>query len=118
MTIERIQQICLELKATTEDIKWENDLCFCVGNKMFLTIGLEKDPTPASFKVPEKDFNDLVEREGFKPAPYLARYHWVYVDDIRRIVDGEWHHYARQSHRLVAEKLPKKIRQALGLHEK
>lgn len=48
MTIEELQDICRELPSVTEDIKWENDLCFCVGSKMFLVVGLNQAPATAS----------------------------------------------------------------------
>ena len=42
MTIEEIQKICKSLHSVTEDIKWEHDLCFCIGGKMFVVVGLDQ----------------------------------------------------------------------------
>jgi hypothetical protein len=36
MNSEDLQGICEKLKGVTEDIKWEDHLCFNVGKKMFL----------------------------------------------------------------------------------
>lgn len=113
MEIEELQAICAQLPGVTEDIKWGNDLCFCVAGKMFLVVALEQVPTSASFKVPAEDFAALAEQPGFAPAPYMARYNWVLAKDIRQLEKAAWETYIRQSYALVVAKLPKKQRQAL-----
>jgi len=115
MTVEDIQAICKKLKAVTEDIKWGNDLVFSVGEKMFCVVGLEQSPATASFKVKEEEFDEICSRKGFKPAPYVARYKWVWMDDISRINKKEWEHYIRQSYGLVKDKLPLKLKKQLDL---
>jgi len=116
MTIEDIQAICKKLPAVTEDIKWGNDLVFSVGEKMFCVAGLDQSPTTASFKVTNEEFDEICGREGFKPAPYVARYKWVFIDDIRKMNKGEWEKYIAQSYNLVTEKLPVKIKKQLRLN--
>lgn len=107
MTLEAIQQFCQQLPGVTEDIKWENHLCFNVGGKMFLITSPDETPVTASFKTTEEKFNDLSEREGFRPAPYLARNKWVQVDDIARFTEKEGKDLLELSYKLVKEKLPK-----------
>ncbi|GAB3525860.1 MmcQ/YjbR family DNA-binding protein [Pontibacter brevis] len=113
MTIEELQELCLALPGTTEDMKWENDLCFCVGGKMFLVIGLNQTPATVSFKATPEEFAYLTDRAGFAPAPYLARHHWVLAENLHRLTKQEWMHYSQQAYALVAAKLPAKVRQAL-----
>src|SRR5688572_11766801 len=115
MTIDDIQQICRELPAVTEDIKWENDLVFSVGQKMFCVVGLNESPTTASFKVTDEEFEEMCNRPGFKPAPYVAKYKWVWTEDINNLKKAEWKKYLEQSHELVAKKLSVKLRKQLGL---
>ena len=115
MTIEEIQAVCRELPGVTEDIKWDDHLCFCVAEKMFLVAGLDKSPVSSSFKVTEEEFEELSAKPGFSPAQYLARYHWIYTDNISRLTRQEWEQYIAQSYRLVAAKLPKKTQRQLGL---
>ena len=115
MNIEDIQNICKALPAVTEDIKWGNDLVFSVGGKMFCVAGLNQSPTTASFKVTDEQFEEMCEREGFKPAPYVAKYKWVWMDDISRMNKSEWKKYARQSYDLVKAKLPAKVKKQLGI---
>ena len=115
MSIDDISKLCKKLKGTTTDIKWEDHLCFNVGDKMFLITAPDSVPVTASLKVSDDDFADLTQREGIIPAPYLARYKWVYLDDINRLTPKEWSHYIVEAHRLVSAKLPAKTRKALGL---
>ena len=113
MTIEKIQAICSKLPGVTEDIKWGNDLCFCVAGKMFLVAGLEQSPTSASFKVSDEQFEEMQERQGFKPAPYMAKHKWIWVEDIKLINAKEWATLIKQSYELVKQKLPKKVQAQL-----
>jgi len=115
MDIEKLREICGQLPHVTEDIKWGNDLCFCIGGKMFCVAGLDQQPTSASIKVRDDEFEDMAARPGFSPAPYLARYKWVLASDLNRMNAAEWKHYVTQSYQLVASKLPAKIRKTLEL---
>ena len=115
MTAENIPSICKKFPAASEDIKWGNDLVFSVGGKMFCVVGLKQSPTTASFKVNEEEFEEMCNREGFKPAPYLARYKWVWIDNTLKMKKSEWEKYLRQSYDLVKEKLCAKAKKELGL---
>ncbi len=115
MQIEDIQKICSLLPVVTEDIKWGHDLVFSVGGKMFCVVGLDQQPVSASFKVADESFDEMCGREGFKPAPYMARHKWVWVDDIRRMKKKEWTEHVKQSYELVKEKLPAKLKKQLDL---
>jgi predicted DNA-binding protein (MmcQ/YjbR family) len=108
MTLENIQNICSKFGDVTEDIKWEDHLCFNVGGKMFLITSPDSSPITASFKTPEEKFNELSERDGFKPAPYLAKHKWIHVDNISRLNNMEWRELLELSYNLVKAKLPKK----------
>ena len=73
MDIESLRKICKALPHVTEDIKWGNDLCFLIAEKMFCVAGLQT-PTTVSFKVRDDEFDEMSSRDGFTPAPYVA---WV-----------------------------------------
>ena len=113
MTVEDIQAICKSLSSVTEDIKWEHDLVFSIGGKMFCVVGLDQSPTSASFKVSDDEFEEISIKAGFKPAPYVARYKWVMADDIKKMNKTDWKKYIRQSYDLVKQKLPVKIKKQL-----
>lgn len=108
MDSETIRSICQKLPHVTEDIKWGNDLCFMIGGKMFCVVVLNT-PTKVSFKVTDEEFGDLTVRPGIIPAPYVARYKWILVEDITVFNNKVWQHYITQSYQLVKSKLPKKI---------
>ena len=114
MNIDQLRTYCLSLPAVTEDVKWENDLVFSVGSKMFCAAGLES-PLKFSFKVADQDFEELSIREGFKPAPYLARAKWVLAMEPSRLHTKEWKEFIKQSYELVKNKLPKKTRTELNI---
>lgn len=116
MSIEDLQAICQKLKGVTQDIKWEDHLCFNIGGKMFLVTAPDSVPHSASFKVSHEDFEELTTRRGFKPAPYLSRYKWIYVDDINRLTKKQWQEYAVKSYQLIALKLPAKTKKSIGLN--
>lgn len=112
MTLETLRSFCLSLPGATEEVKWDSDLSFCVGGKMFCVTSVDVE-SGASFKVKEELYRELTQREGIIPAPYLARHKWVYVLDFNWLTDAEWESFIRDSYELVKEKLPKKIQDGL-----
>ena len=115
MNIEVLQSICKKLLAVTEEIKWEDHLCFCIGGKMFLVTAPDHVPVTASFKVTDEEFEELSEKEGFSPAQYVARYKWVFVNDIRLMNKKQWEYYIHKAYDLIKDKLPNKTKKQLGI---
>jgi predicted DNA-binding protein (MmcQ/YjbR family) len=113
MNIEQLRKFCFALPYVTEDMKWGNDLCFCIGKKMFAVTGIETDNNTVSFKCTPEKFAELVEIEGIIPAHYVARYHWVTVEKPDALGSAELAKLIINSYHLVREKLPKKHRDAL-----
>lgn len=114
MNIDFIRSTCLAMHAVTEDVKWDNDLVFSVGKKMFCITALDQ-PFKCSFKVKDEEFDELSATEGFMPAPYMARAKWVMITQPGRLQKIEWEAFLKQSYELVKAKLTKKDRAALGL---
>jgi predicted DNA-binding protein (MmcQ/YjbR family) len=108
MDIETIRAICTSFPAVTEDIKLGNDLCFMIGGKMFCVTSLTT-PIKISLKVTDEEFEEMANRPGIIPAPYVARYKWILVEDLAVFDDKKWTVYITQSYNLVKAKLPKKI---------
>ena len=114
MDIEAIRKYCLSLPHVTERVQWGNDLLFCIGGKMFAVAGLDaKYPTKLSFKCTPEKFAELVESEGIIPAPYVARYHWVALEDWDALPQKELKALLKNAYQLVHDKLPKKVRTGL-----
>jgi len=114
MDVETLRKICLSFTAATESIKWGNDLVFSVGDKMFCATSFE-EPFKCSFKVADDKFEETSIREGFMPAPYLARAKWVMVSNEAGLSKEEWKQFLKQSYDLVAGKLTKKQRSLLKI---
>jgi predicted DNA-binding protein (MmcQ/YjbR family) len=112
MNIETLRQICLSFTSVTEDIKWEHDLCFCIGGKMFCVTTLLPEGG-VSFKVRDDEFEEISARIGFQPAPYMSRAKWVMLTDTHLLSEDDWQFYIKQSYDLVKAKLPKKVQQSL-----
>ena len=114
MDIEVLRSVCLSFPAVTESVKWGNDLCFCVGEKMFCVTSLEP-PHTFSFKVTDAEFDELAGSDGFQPAPYLARAKWVLCTDSKKLNKRDLKNHLRQSYDMIAANIPKKQRKELGI---
>jgi predicted DNA-binding protein (MmcQ/YjbR family) len=107
VTLETIRAICGAFPGVTEDVKWGNDLCFCVGGKMFAAMDLNP-PHGIGFKCTPEDFGELTERPGVRPAPYLARAMWVQEEVLGSALDRrDFERLLKSAYDLVVAKLPK-----------
>ncbi|MBA1202676.1 MmcQ/YjbR family DNA-binding protein [Pseudomonas capeferrum] len=112
LTPEQVVTFCLSLPGASEDYKWGGIRVFSVaGNKMFAVLDLAG--AGLSFKVDSELFLGYVDRPGIRPAPYLARAHWISVEPPYRMSQEELTQLLRRSHQLVVRRLPK--RQQPGL---
>ena len=112
--VDPLLAFCRALPGATEDVKWGADLIFSVGGKMFAGFQMP-DGQPVGFKVEPLAFDGIVGRNGIVPAPYMARHSWVSVTDRGKLSQARLETMLRESHALVAAKLPAKTRKALGL---
>ena len=112
MNIEAIQEYCLSFPSATEGIKWENDLVFMIGTKMFAAVALlPSENGRLSFKCTPESYAELVEREGITPTRYnMWKYHWVSLERLDTLPHHELKELLRQSYELVAAKAIKKKR--------
>jgi len=114
MTPEDLRLLLKDLPAVTEDIKWEDNLCFLVGGKIFALASLAQ-PLRVAFKCNEEDFAGLTGREDIIQAPHFARNQWVQVLKASALTRKEWQDCLAASYGLVVEKLPKKVRKELDV---
>jgi len=113
--IDRIRKHCLSMPHATENVQWGNDLVFKVAGKMFAVAALDaKYSTKLSFKCTPEKFAELVESEGIIPAPYVARYHWVALEDWDALPQKELKELLKTAYQLVHDKLPKKVKAGLA----
>jgi predicted DNA-binding protein (MmcQ/YjbR family) len=111
--LDWLRKHCLTLPHTTEHVQWGYDLVFKVGGKMFAVMPLEPAPVWLSFKCSPEEFAEMVERPGIIPAPYLARAHWVALQNEDALARQEIRERLRRAHELVFASLPKKTQKSL-----
>ena len=113
MDIEALRRYCLGFPHVTENVQWGYDLCFKVDGKLFAVTPLEPASVQLSFKCSPEIFAELCERPGVQPAPYLARAHWVALEQLNTLPDSELRDLLADAYRLVWERLPRKRREEL-----
>src|SRR5215217_5846267 len=86
-----------------------------LGGRQNVLCCFPEGPLTVSFKVRDEEFEELASSPGMRPAPYVARYKWVLVEEVGKLSRKEWAHYVRQSYDLVRARLPKKVARQHGL---
>ena len=124
MDNERIREICLALPHVTETLNWGHHLVYWagdrdIGGKMFAMTDVEGIGIGVLwFHCGAERFHELVEREGIRAAPHLARAFWVAIDRWDVLRPREIEDELTRAHALIFEKLPKRTKTALALPEK
>jgi len=101
------------MPGATEDVKWGSDLCFCVGEKMFVVTGADS-MSGLSLKCSPEKFEELIERQGIDPAAYVGRYKWVRIENLNSVTPNELKSLIEKSYQLVFDKLPPKVKKSLS----
>jgi predicted DNA-binding protein (MmcQ/YjbR family) len=110
MTADAIRKYCLSFPHATENLQWEDELCFKVGGKIFAMVGLDSVPQRLCFKCTPERFVELCELEDIRPAPYVGRYKWVMLDRLDALDDEDLKHCIQQSYEMVAAKTTSKTK--------
>jgi predicted DNA-binding protein (MmcQ/YjbR family) len=124
MDNERIRAICLGLPHVEETVNWGHHLVYWVGDreiggKMFAMTDLDGTGIGVLwFHCGAERFHELLECEGFLPAPHLARAFWVAMERWDSLRSREVEEELRRAHALIYEKLPKRTRAVLAMPEK
>jgi predicted DNA-binding protein (MmcQ/YjbR family) len=126
MDAERLRAFLLKLPHAVETRQWGDNLVFwvgdkAVGGKMFAVVNLD-DPggvrlarTAFSFAASPERFHELLENEGVIPAPYLARAHWVGMEDWNVLPGRELEELLREANEIVFNKLPARTKAVLEM---
>jgi predicted DNA-binding protein (MmcQ/YjbR family) len=128
MDAERAREFLLGLPHVVETQQWGDNLVFWVGDKaiggkMFCLLNLDAGGLGANHGVvsyaagPER-FAELLELEGLKPAPYMARIFWVAAERWGALRNSQWEEELRAAHAITLGKLPKKVATVLALAER
>ncbi len=113
MTKDQLHAAAMALPGTVLDIKWGSDHCYCVGGKMYAAT--DADYSNLGWKASEIAFEALVATGRARPSKYLARAHWLNIDDLAAQDAAEVTDWLKTAHGLVAAKLTRKLRAELGL---
>ncbi len=118
MTLDDYGRFCATLPATSHVVQWGGAHVWKVGAKVFAIARQEAGaPLAVTFKCSWTSFDILKEQPGLRPAPYLASrgMSWIQRPGDETMPDAALCDYLRESHRLVAAKLPRRIRAELGI---
>ncbi|MBS1823535.1 MAG: MmcQ/YjbR family DNA-binding protein [Acidobacteria bacterium] len=119
MDAERMRAMLLKLPHVAETMQWGANLVFwagdkAIGGKMFAIVDLESEGGPViSYAAGPERFAELLEQEGVRPAPYLARAYWVAVERWDVFRAQEWARELEAAYAIVYAKLTKRTREAL-----
>lgn len=124
MDNERIREICLALPHAAETLNWGSVLVYWtgdreIGGKMFaLTNADGMGEVVLSFHCGAERYHELLEVEGIRPAPHLARAYWVALERWNALRPRQIEDELARAHALIYEKLPKRVKAVLALPEK
>ncbi len=107
---------CRALPAVTTEMKWDNELRFFVGEKLFAMLSMN-EPHRISFKCIPAQFHKLIGKPGIVPAPHLARYHWVQLNQDDTLPTSELETLLQKAYDLVFGSLPENEQQYIRSHE-
>ena len=109
MNLDSLRKYCATLPGATRDVKWGADEVYSVGGKMFAVFCVGRGKaTTVSFKCDPERFLELTDQPGVVPAPYLARAHWVQLQDAKALTDAAARELVDRSRALVFAKLTRK----------
>lgn len=121
MDAERLREYLLRLPHVVETMQWGANLVFWVGDKaiggkMFAVLNLDDDHKAVlSFAAGLDRYAELLETEGVFPAPYLARAHWVAIQDWDVFRSSELEDLLEHGRRLIYDKLAKRTKDVLAM---
>ena len=120
MGLDRTRAYLLSLPFVEETLQWDVLVYWvldkAVGGRMFATMPPEMNrPHVIGFAARPESFNDLLEIEGVRPAPYLARAQWVVVERWDVMAERELHEHLRAAYERVEAKLPPRVQRAMQM---
>ncbi len=115
----------LKLPRVTETVQWGGLHVFwvlekAVGGKIFAILNVEPtDDVVVSFAAGPVRAPQLLEVDGVRPAPHLARAHWVSLTDWQVMTRAELTAELQAAHAYVSGRLPPRVQRLhdLSLNE-
>ena len=110
-----LRTLCADWPGVVAEVKWQDQLVFSVGGKMFAVLCLRgAQAAHLSFRVGPERFLEFTDRPGLRPAPYLARAHWVQRTQPKALAVAELKSLLRDSYEYALSKLTRAQRSGLA----
>ncbi|MBE5316743.1 MAG: MmcQ/YjbR family DNA-binding protein [Xanthomonadales bacterium] len=110
-----LRRFCADWPGVVAEVKWQDQLVFSVGGKMFAVFCLRgAQAGHLSFRVGPERFLEFTDRPGLRPAPYLARAHWVQRTQPEALAMGELKGLLRGSYNSAVSRLTRAQRSGLA----
>lgn len=117
MTLDEYNKFCKSLAHSTHVVQWGGAHVWKIGAKVYAIAGWsDGEELAVTFKCSELAFEVMRAAEGVRPAPYLASRGMKWLQRTREaaISDRELKDYLRESYKLAAAGLTKKMQKELG----
>ena len=124
MDAERARYFLLGLPHVAETMQWGDNLVFwagdkAIGGKMFALLNLDGERgLVISFAAGPEGAAELCEWEGFRPAPYFGRLHWIAAERWDLLPVREWERLLQAAHGITLGNLPARVLATLQLPAK
>ena len=116
MNIEDFRNYCLALKGVTETFPFgEQTLVFKVMNKMFALTNIDEYDFINLKCDPERAIMLREQYDGISPGWHMNKIHWNSVKTSSEVNDKLLKELIEHSYQLVADSLPKKVKEELKL---
>lgn len=120
MGLDRTRAYLLSLPFVEETLQWDNLVYWVLdkaaGGRMFAMLPPDMNrPHVVGFAAQPESYNDLLEMEGVRPAPYLARAHWVIVERWDVFAERDLHEHLRAAYERVEAKLPPRVQRIMQM---
>lgn len=122
--LDEVRAALLALPRVAETLQWGGRLVFwtmdkAVGGKMFAIADLEAvDEAVFAFAAGPQRSQQLLEYDGVRPAPYLARAHWVACDHWQALPLPQLLQEARAAYEYVGSRMPTRVQRLYDLSAK
>ncbi len=121
MTLDEYNTFCASLPHAHHVVQWGGAHVWKVASKVFAIGGWDDgSELSVTFKCSPMSFEMLKSEPGLRPAPYLASRGmlWIQRTGEESMDDAALKDYLRESHRLAAMNLPKRVQAELGLRQR
>ena len=121
MAFEATRSMLLRIPRVTEAVQWRGMHVYWVmnkrvGGKLFAILNPEPgDGSPVAFAAGPERAPELLEIDGIRPAPHLARAHWVALADWAVLPQRELYPELLAAHAYVSNRLPPRVQRLAEL---